>query len=114
MREAGADVLRGAVNAVNAGAQELWRAKREVEAIAITARSAEAQRQALLWASGVGIAAGLILFPLLGAFAPGGSYLGALATGNAELAGWGFAHSGGKSGACGGVGRVVATCERER
>jgi len=69
---------------VNAGARELWSATREVASIAVTARSAEAQRHALLWAVGAGVAVGLVLFPMLGALAPGGSFLAAWATGNAD------------------------------
>jgi len=84
MREAGADIMREAVNSVNAGARELWSATREVASIAVTARSAEAQRHALLWAVGAGVAVGLVLFPMLGALAPGGSFLAAWATGNAD------------------------------
>jgi len=66
------------------GAQQLWRAKEEVQSLAVTARSAEAQKQALLWAVGAGVAAGLVLFPLLGTVAPGGSFLAAWATGNVD------------------------------
>ena len=84
MQQAGADIMRGAVNAVNAGAQELWGATREVASIAVTARDAEAQKRALLWAVGAGVAVGLVLFPMLGAFAPGGSFLAAWTTGNAD------------------------------
>ena len=84
MQEAGADIMRGAVVAVHSAARELWDAKKEVASIAVTARTAEAQKQALLWAVGAGVAAGLVLFPMLGAFAPGGSFLAAWATGNAD------------------------------
>lgn len=84
MQEAGAEIMRGAVVALNAAAGELWSAKKEVASIAVTARTAEAQKQALIWAVGAGVAVGLVLFPMLGAFAPGGSFLAAWATGNAD------------------------------
>ena len=84
MRDAGAEIMRGAVVALNSAARELWDAKKELASIAVTARTAEAQKQALLWAIGAGVAVGLVLFPMLGAFAPGGSYLAAFATGNAD------------------------------
>ena len=42
----------------------------------------EAQKRALYWALGAGVAIGFVLFPLLGVFAPGGSFLAAFATGN--------------------------------
>jgi hypothetical protein len=84
MREAGASIFGDAVSSLNLGAQQLWRVKEEVQSLAVTARSAEAQKQALLWAVGAGVAVGLVLFPMLGAFAPGGSFLAAWATGNAD------------------------------
>jgi len=84
IERAGATIFSNAVGSLNLGAQQLWRVKEEVQSLAATARSAEAQKQTLLWAVGAGVAAGLVLFPMLGAFAPGGSYLGALATGNAD------------------------------
>ena len=84
MQDAGAEIMRGAVVALHTAARELWDAKKEVASIAVTARTAEAQKQALLWAIGGGVAVGLVLFPMLGAFAPGGSFLAAWATGNAD------------------------------
>ena len=84
MRDAGVDIMRVAVVALNAAARELWDAKKEMASIAVTARTAEAQKKALLWAVGAGVAVGLVLFPMLGAFAPGGSFLAAWATGNAD------------------------------
>ena len=44
----------------------------------------QAQRPAVLWALGGGVAVGVVLFPMLAAFAPGGSFLAAWATGNAD------------------------------
>lgn len=75
MRDAGAGIFGDAVISLNLGAQQLWRVKEEVQSLAVTARAAEAQRQAVLWAVGAGVAVGLALFPMLGAFAPGGSFL---------------------------------------
>jgi len=84
MQQAGADIMRVAVVALNSAAGEFWSAKKEVASIAVTARTAEAQKHALQWAVGAGVAVGLVLFPMLGAFAPGGSFLAAWATGNAD------------------------------
>ena len=75
MRDAGASIFGDAVSSLHLGAHELWRVKEEVQSLAVTARAAEAQRQAVLWAVGAGVAVGLALFPMLGAFAPGGSFL---------------------------------------
>ncbi len=84
IERAGATIFSNAVGSLNLGAQQLWRVKEEVQSLAVTARSAEAQKRALQWAIGGGVAVGLVLFPMLGAFAPGGSFLAAWATGNAD------------------------------
>jgi hypothetical protein len=77
MQQVGADTLRGAVNAV----RELWRASGKWSPIAAT--SAGEQERAPLWTVGAGVAVVLVLFPMLGALEPGGSFLAAWATGNA-------------------------------
>ena len=82
IRQVGADVMGDAARTLRNEADAVVRAKQALEKIVGEARSQEAQRRALLWAIGAGIGAGLILFPLLGAFAPGGSYLTALAGGH--------------------------------
>ena len=84
IERAGVTIFSNAVGSLNLGAQQLWRVKEEVQSLAVTARSAEAQRKALQRAAGAGVAVGLVLFPMLGAFAPGGSFLAAWATGNAD------------------------------
>ncbi len=71
-----------AARTLRSEADAVARAKQALEKIVGEARSQETQRKALLWAIGAGVSAGLILFPLLGAFAPGGSYLTALAGGH--------------------------------
>lgn len=49
-----------------------------------TVRDRHQQRRVLTWTAAVSLAAGLVLFPLLAAFAPGGTYLAAFATGNID------------------------------
>jgi len=60
----------------------------------------EAQKRALYWAVGAGVAIGFVLFPLLGVFAPGGSFLAAFATGNFDrwYAGGGLMQAGSPEG----------------
>lgn len=84
MQEAAAEIMRVAVSALGGASVRLGDASRRMEAMAVTARDAEAQKRALLWAVGAGVAAGFVLFPMLGAFAPGGTFLAAWATGNAD------------------------------
>jgi hypothetical protein len=55
-----------------------------VGAIIGAALDQEAQRRRQLWFAGAGVVVGLILFPMIAAFAPGGSYLAALAVGETD------------------------------
>ncbi len=84
IQRAGADVLGAAAKALRDEADAAKRERQALERIVGAARSQEAQKRALLWAAGVGAAAGLVLFPVLGAFVPGGSYLAAFAGGHAD------------------------------
>ncbi len=84
IERAGAEITREAARALREEAEAAKRERQALGGIVGVARSQEAQKRALLWALGAGAAAGLVLFPLLGAFAPGGSYLAALATGTAD------------------------------
>jgi hypothetical protein len=84
IQRAGAEILSAAAKALREEADAMMRERQALGGIVGAARDRQAQSQALLWAFGAGAAAGLVLFPLLGAFAPGGSYLAALATGTAD------------------------------
>ncbi len=82
MKRAGADIMGDAARALRDEADEVARERRNLADIVGEALAQEAQKRALLWTLGLGVVAGLVLFPLLGAFAPGGSYLATLATAN--------------------------------
>ena len=84
MQRAGADVLGGAAKALHDEADAVRRERQHLAAIVGEAWTQEAQRKWILWAAGAGLAIGFVLFPLLGAFAPGGSYLAAWAAGHAD------------------------------
>lgn len=84
IQRAGADILGAAAKALRDEAEAVKRERQALERIVGAARSRGAQRRALLWALGAGVGAGLALFPLLGVFAPGGSYLAALASGHSD------------------------------
>ncbi|MGO8740636.1 DUF6118 family protein [Rhodoblastus sp.] len=84
IERAGAEITREAARALRDEADAVKRERQALGGIVGAARDRQAQSQALLWALGAGAAAGLVLFPLLGAFAPGGSYLAAWATGTAD------------------------------
>ena len=82
--QAGADLMREALRALQDETDAVKRERQHLAAIIGMARTQEVQKRARWWMLGAGIAAGLVLFPLLGAFAPGGSYLSAWATGNMD------------------------------
>lgn len=60
------------------------RERQHLATIVGTALTKDAQKRARFWMLGAGVVAGLVLFPVLGAYAPGGSYLAALTTGHAD------------------------------
>ena len=80
--QAGVDIMRETLRALHDETDFVKRERQNLAAIVGAARTQEAQKRARWWMLGAGIVAGLVLFPLLGAFAPGGSYLAAWATGN--------------------------------
>ncbi|CAM5761520.1 hypothetical protein LMIY3S_00166 [Labrys miyagiensis] len=81
---AGAGLVEGAARALRNESEDLGRERRQLAEIVGTTRTRHAQRRALLWTLGGGLATGLVLFPLLGAFVPGRSYLAALAMGTID------------------------------
>lgn len=81
---AGADLLRNAVQTFDREARETERERHQLARMIGTVRDRHQQRRALAWTATASLAAGLVLFPLLAAFAPGGSYLAAFATGNTD------------------------------
>ena len=84
MRQAGAAVVNEVAWRLDNGIDELRRERHRLTEIVAAGLDRQAQKRAMLWALGGGVAVGLVLFPMLAAFAPGGSYLAALATGNAD------------------------------
>lgn len=81
---AGADLLRNAVQAFDREARETERERHHLARMIGTVRDRHQHRRALTWTAAASLAAGLVLFPLLAAFAPGGTHLAALATGNTD------------------------------
>ncbi len=82
--QAGAEIVREAGRALRDEADAVKRERLALGGIVGAVRDRQAQQRALFWALGIGAAAGFALFPLLGAFAPGGSHLAAWATGEAD------------------------------
>jgi len=82
MKRAGAEVMSDAARSLRNEADAVGREQQKLAQIVGESLGQEAQKRALYWALGAGVAIGLVLFPLLGAFAPGGSFLAAFATGN--------------------------------
>lgn len=81
---AGAELLRNAAQAFDREARETERERHQLARMIGTVRDRHQQRRVLAWAVAASLAAGLVLFPLVAAFAPGGSYLAALSTGNTD------------------------------
>lgn len=81
---AGADLLRNAVQTFDREARETERERHQLARMIGTVRDRHQQRRALAWTAIASLAAGLVLFPLLAAFGPGGTYLAALAAGNTD------------------------------
>ena len=84
LRQAGAGVVNEVAGRLDNGIDDLRRERLRLAEIVVNGLDRQAQKRAMLWALGGGVAVGLVLFPMLAAFAPGGSYLAALATGNAD------------------------------
>ena len=84
MQRAGADIMGDAAKRLRNEADAVERERQRLAAIVGEARGQEAQKRALIWTGGIGVVAGLALFPILGVIAPGGGYLAALATGQLD------------------------------
>ncbi len=84
MERAGVNAMEAAARALRNEADEVGRERRNLADIVDEALTKEAQKRALFWTLGLGVILGLILFPLIGATMPGGSYLAALAAGNTD------------------------------
>ena len=100
MKRAGAEVMSDAARSLRNEADAVGREQQKLAQIVGESLGQEAQKRALYWALGVGVAIGFVLFPLLGAFAPGGSFLAAFATGNFDrwYAGGGLMQAGSPEG----------------
>lgn len=82
--QAGAENVREMTRVLREEADILGRERQTLADIVGEARTQEAQKRSLLWMLGSGLVGGLVLFPLLGSFVPGGSYIAAWATGNVD------------------------------
>ena len=100
MKRAGAEVMSDAARSLRNEADAVGREQQKLAQIVGESLGQEAQKRALYWALGAGVAIGFVLFPLLGAFAPGGSFLAAFATGNFDrwYAGGGLMQAGSPEG----------------
>jgi hypothetical protein len=82
--QAGAEGVREMTRALREETDATRRERQDLAEIVGEAQTREAHKRPRLWMIGAGLGGGMILFPLLGAFAPGGSYLAAWATGNVD------------------------------
>jgi Family of unknown function (DUF6118) len=82
--QAGGEGVREMARALREETDAIRREIQNLAEIVGEAQTREVHKRTLLWMLGAGLGGGMILFPLLGAFAPGGSYLAAWATGNAD------------------------------
>jgi hypothetical protein len=84
IERAGAATLREAMETFRNEAAAIGLERRQLGQIIGAALTQEDQRHRQLWFAGAGAIVGLIVFPLIAAFAPGGTYLAALAVGEAD------------------------------
>jgi hypothetical protein len=84
MERAGATTLREAIETFRNEAAAIGLERRQLGQIIGAALDQEDQRRRQLWFAGAGVVLGLILFPLIAAFAPGGTHLAALAVGETD------------------------------
>jgi hypothetical protein len=100
MKRAGIEVMSDAARSLRNEAGAVGREQQKLARIVGESLGQEAQKRALYWALGAGVAIGFVLFPLLGVFAPGGSFLAAFATGNFDrwYAGGGLMQAGSPDG----------------
>ncbi|RTL82856.1 MAG: hypothetical protein EKK29_15450 [Hyphomicrobiales bacterium] len=81
IERAGAATLREAMETFRNEAAAIGLERRQLGQIVGAALEREARRRWRLWFAGAGVVLGFVLFPLMAAFAPGGSHLAALAVG---------------------------------
>jgi hypothetical protein len=84
IERAGAATMREAMETFRNEAAAIGHERRQLGQIIGAALDQEDQRRRQLWFAGAGVFVGLILFPLIAAFAPGGTYLAALAMGETD------------------------------
>lgn len=82
--EAGAEGVHEIMRALREETEAMRRERQNLAEIIGEAQIREVHKRTRLWMLGAGLGGGMILFPLLGALAPGGSYLAAWATGNVD------------------------------
>jgi hypothetical protein len=84
IERAGAATLREVMEMYRNEAAAIGLERRQLGQIIGAALDQEDQRRRQLWFGAAGVAVGLILFPMVAAFAPGGTYLAALAAGETD------------------------------
>lgn len=84
IERAGAEIMREASRALRDETDAVGRERRQLAAIVGQAAAQERQQRQRIGFGAGGFAVGLVLFPVLGAFLPGGSYLAALAMGTMD------------------------------
>ena len=84
IERAATNIMREPMETFRNEAAALGLERRQLGQIIGVALTQEAQRRWQLWFAGAGLALGLMLFPLIAAFAPGGSHLAALAAGETD------------------------------
>lgn len=84
IERAGAATLREAMETFRNEAASIGLERRQLGQIIGAALDQEDQRRRQLWFGGIGTIVGLIFFPLIAAFAPGGTHLAALAIGETD------------------------------
>jgi hypothetical protein len=77
-----AESTEAATRALRNETEALSFERRNLADIVGHARARDEQKRVQYWIADAGVAAGLVLFPLLGAFAPGGDFLAMLAAGS--------------------------------
>lgn len=84
IERAGADIMREASKALRDETDAVGRERRQLAVLVGQAAAREAHHRQPLGFGAGGLVIGLVLFPLLAAFMPGGSYLAALSMGTAD------------------------------
>lgn len=84
IERAAANIVREPMETFRNEAAALGHERRQLGQIIGVALTQDAQRRWQLWFGGAGVALGFMLFPLIAALAPGGTYLAALAAGETD------------------------------